>query len=334
MRNDRPMRRTLTSAARRAPSTRRGTGSCGRPAERLAGLQRMIRHVVIFTWSAAADERRRATSVQALRRLRQDVGGMQSLVVAEDAGLVGRQRRRRADRGLRRRRGVLPVRAGPRAPGGRRRARAPVARRPQRPPIPDLSSPRPAGRPAVHRSRRAGRSPARPAARVGAWLPVATVPLRPRALRRAALRSRGDRRLAARPARLPAPGVGGPDQPHRQRRQPGRADGARRSPARRRRGRGRGRAHAERAHRPAGRGAAGGGLRGARRPRGDAGAGAGTAARPGCRTAGWSTRWWSPWRGTASPCARRSSCAPAAGGPTTARARAARRGPGRRCRRG
>jgi hypothetical protein len=47
----------------------------------------MIRHVVIFTWSDAADERRRATSVQALRRLRQDVGGMQSLVVAEDAGL-------------------------------------------------------------------------------------------------------------------------------------------------------------------------------------------------------------------------------------------------------
>jgi hypothetical protein len=43
---------------------------------------------VIFTWSEAADERRRATSLQALRRLRQDVGGMQSLVVAEDAGLV------------------------------------------------------------------------------------------------------------------------------------------------------------------------------------------------------------------------------------------------------
>ena len=47
----------------------------------------MIRHVVIFTWSAAADATRRATSVQALRRLQQDVGGMQSLVVAEDAGL-------------------------------------------------------------------------------------------------------------------------------------------------------------------------------------------------------------------------------------------------------
>src|SRR5688572_8692416 len=48
----------------------------------------MIRHVVIFTWSAAADAGRRSTSVQALRRLQQDVGGMESLVVAEDAGLT------------------------------------------------------------------------------------------------------------------------------------------------------------------------------------------------------------------------------------------------------
>ena len=47
----------------------------------------MIRHVVIFTWTAAADARRRAASVQTLRRLRQDVGGMTSLSVAEDAGL-------------------------------------------------------------------------------------------------------------------------------------------------------------------------------------------------------------------------------------------------------
>jgi hypothetical protein len=47
----------------------------------------MIRHVVVFTWSSAADAQRRATTVQALRRLRQDVGGMTSLVVAEDAGL-------------------------------------------------------------------------------------------------------------------------------------------------------------------------------------------------------------------------------------------------------
>ena len=48
----------------------------------------MIRHVVIFTWSADADAGRRAASVQALRGLQQDVGGMQSLVVAEDAGLA------------------------------------------------------------------------------------------------------------------------------------------------------------------------------------------------------------------------------------------------------
>jgi len=48
----------------------------------------MIRHVVVFTWSEAADEQRRAMSIQALRRLREDVGGMTSLVVAEDAGLV------------------------------------------------------------------------------------------------------------------------------------------------------------------------------------------------------------------------------------------------------
>jgi hypothetical protein len=48
----------------------------------------MIRHVVVFTWSPDADEQRRATTVEALRRLRRDVGGMTSLVVADDAGLV------------------------------------------------------------------------------------------------------------------------------------------------------------------------------------------------------------------------------------------------------
>ncbi|MCU1671738.1 MAG: Stress responsive Barrel Domain-containing protein [Blastococcus sp.] len=47
----------------------------------------MLRHVVLFTWSDAADARRRKTTVQALRRLRQDVGGMTSLIVADDAGL-------------------------------------------------------------------------------------------------------------------------------------------------------------------------------------------------------------------------------------------------------
>jgi Stress responsive A/B Barrel Domain len=48
----------------------------------------MIRHVVVFTWSADADAGRRATTVEALRGLRESVGGMTSLVVADDAGLV------------------------------------------------------------------------------------------------------------------------------------------------------------------------------------------------------------------------------------------------------
>jgi Stress responsive A/B Barrel Domain len=48
----------------------------------------MIRHVVVFTWSEAMDEQQRAATVEALRGLREDVGGMSSLVVEEDAGLV------------------------------------------------------------------------------------------------------------------------------------------------------------------------------------------------------------------------------------------------------
>ena len=48
----------------------------------------MLRHVVLFTWSDDADEARRATTVEALRRLREDVGGMSSLTVSSDAGLV------------------------------------------------------------------------------------------------------------------------------------------------------------------------------------------------------------------------------------------------------
>jgi hypothetical protein len=48
----------------------------------------MLRHVVLFTWSDAADEQRRATTIEALRRLRDDVGGMTSLEVTDDAGLV------------------------------------------------------------------------------------------------------------------------------------------------------------------------------------------------------------------------------------------------------
>jgi hypothetical protein len=48
----------------------------------------MIRHVVTFTWSEAAGPEQRAATVRALRRLAEDVRGMTSLVVAEDAGLV------------------------------------------------------------------------------------------------------------------------------------------------------------------------------------------------------------------------------------------------------
>jgi hypothetical protein len=47
----------------------------------------MIRHVVVFTWSADADAQRRASALEALRRLPEEVGGMQSFVVADDAGL-------------------------------------------------------------------------------------------------------------------------------------------------------------------------------------------------------------------------------------------------------
>jgi Stress responsive A/B Barrel Domain len=48
----------------------------------------MIRHVVVFTWSEAADAQRRATTIAALRGLKDDVGGMESFVVADDAGLT------------------------------------------------------------------------------------------------------------------------------------------------------------------------------------------------------------------------------------------------------
>jgi uncharacterized protein (DUF1330 family) len=48
----------------------------------------VLRHVVLFTWSEAAGAERRRAAVEALRGLRGTVGGMTSLVVAEDAGLV------------------------------------------------------------------------------------------------------------------------------------------------------------------------------------------------------------------------------------------------------
>ena len=84
MRNDRPMGRTLTSRDE-TPAHPPGPGRAHRPLDRVA---RMTRHVVIFTWSEAADAERRATSVDALPRLRHEVCGMQSRVVAEDAGLA------------------------------------------------------------------------------------------------------------------------------------------------------------------------------------------------------------------------------------------------------
>ena len=47
----------------------------------------MIRHVVTFTWMPTAGEEQIAAAMQALRGLRNEVGGMSYLVVAEDAGL-------------------------------------------------------------------------------------------------------------------------------------------------------------------------------------------------------------------------------------------------------
>jgi hypothetical protein len=48
----------------------------------------VLRHVVLFTWTDDADAGRRAVAVDALRRLREDVGGMSALTVSDDAGLV------------------------------------------------------------------------------------------------------------------------------------------------------------------------------------------------------------------------------------------------------
>jgi hypothetical protein len=48
----------------------------------------MIRHVVLFTWSDTADADRRARSIEALRGLRETVGGMTSLIVADDLRLA------------------------------------------------------------------------------------------------------------------------------------------------------------------------------------------------------------------------------------------------------
>jgi hypothetical protein len=47
----------------------------------------MLRHVVLFSWSDAADAERRATTLAALRRLPEEVGGMTAFAVGDDAGL-------------------------------------------------------------------------------------------------------------------------------------------------------------------------------------------------------------------------------------------------------
>ena len=47
----------------------------------------MLRHVVLFTWSDAADELRRATTLAAVRRLPAEVGGMTAFAVGDDLGL-------------------------------------------------------------------------------------------------------------------------------------------------------------------------------------------------------------------------------------------------------
>src|SRR3712207_8198243 len=79
MRNDRPMDRTLTMPLRRP---------CAQPGASPGRVTAMIRHVVLFTWSADADPARRAATVAALRNLRSEVGGMTALTVTDDAGLV------------------------------------------------------------------------------------------------------------------------------------------------------------------------------------------------------------------------------------------------------
>lgn len=48
----------------------------------------MLRHVVLFTWTEETGPEVRAATLAALRRLRQEVGGMTSFAVGPDAGLT------------------------------------------------------------------------------------------------------------------------------------------------------------------------------------------------------------------------------------------------------
>ena len=47
----------------------------------------VLRHVVVFTWSAATDAERRAETLAALRRLPEEVGGMTSFAIGPDLGI-------------------------------------------------------------------------------------------------------------------------------------------------------------------------------------------------------------------------------------------------------
>jgi len=47
----------------------------------------MLRHITLFTWSDADDGQRRATTLAAIRRLPDLVGGMSSFAVGDDLGL-------------------------------------------------------------------------------------------------------------------------------------------------------------------------------------------------------------------------------------------------------
>ena len=48
----------------------------------------MLRHVVLFTWTAGTSPSTREATLAALRRLPEEVGGMTAFAVGPDAGLV------------------------------------------------------------------------------------------------------------------------------------------------------------------------------------------------------------------------------------------------------